>query len=94
MRLQDGRVYQGAVEDVDVKSDLATVRINAKNLPKMKLGTSKDTRPGEWVSLASHWSILLILSSYRSILLMFSSHWSILLILSSDWSLLLRLSSH
>ena len=55
-------MYQGAVEDVDVKSDLATVRINAKNLPKMKLGTSKDTRPGEWVSLASHWSILLILS--------------------------------
>ena len=37
------------VEDVDVKSDLATVRISARDLPRMKLGTSKDTRPGEWV---------------------------------------------
>lgn len=49
MRLQDGRTFTGVVEDVDVKSDLATVRINCKNLPEMKLGTSKDTRPGEWV---------------------------------------------
>ena len=49
VRLQDGRVFTGVVEDVDVKSDLATVRINCSNLPKMKLGTSKDTRPGEWV---------------------------------------------
>lgn len=49
MRLQDGRVFQGVVEDVDVKSDLATVRISARDLPRMKLGTSKDTRPGEWV---------------------------------------------
>ena len=37
------------VEDVDVRSDLATVRISCSNLPKMKLGTSKDIRPGEWV---------------------------------------------
>ena len=49
VRLQDGRAFQGVVEDVDVKSDLATVRISAKDLPRMKLGTSKDTRPGEWV---------------------------------------------
>jgi len=49
VRLQDGRVFQGVVEDVDVKSDLATVRISARDLPRMKLGTSKDTRPGEWV---------------------------------------------
>ena len=49
VRLQDGRSFAGVVEDVDVKSDLATVRINSSNLPKMKLGTSKDIRPGEWV---------------------------------------------
>lgn len=30
VRLQDGRTYQGFVEDYDVKSDLATVRIEAK----------------------------------------------------------------
>lgn len=34
------------VEDVDVKSDLATVRISARDLPRMKLGTSKDTARG------------------------------------------------
>lgn len=49
VRLQDGRVFAGKVEDVDVKSDLATVRIPCKNLPEMKLGTSSDLRPGEWV---------------------------------------------
>jgi len=49
VRLQDGRVFAGVVEDVDVRSDLATVRISCSNLPKMKLGTSKDIRPGEWV---------------------------------------------
>eukprot|EP00092_Neocalanus_flemingeri_P038353 GFUD01041756.1.p1 GENE.GFUD01041756.1~~GFUD01041756.1.p1 ORF type:complete len:447 (-),score=119.75 GFUD01041756.1:176-1516(-) len=49
VRLQDGRVFAGRVEDVDVKSDLATVRIPCKNLPEMKLGSSSDLRPGEWV---------------------------------------------
>jgi len=49
VRLQDGRTFTGVVEDVDIKSDLATVRINCKDLPQMKLGTSKDIRPGEWV---------------------------------------------
>jgi len=49
VRLQDGRTYQGYVEDYDVKSDLATVRIEAKNLPVMKLGQSSNVRPGEFV---------------------------------------------
>jgi len=49
VRLQDGRVFAGKVEDVDVKSDLATVRIPCQNLPEMKLGSSSDLRPGEWV---------------------------------------------
>ena len=49
VKLQDGRTFAGVVEDVDVKSDLATLRIDCKNLPEMKLGSSKDTRPGEWV---------------------------------------------
>ena len=49
VKLQDGRTFAGRVEDVDVKSDLATLRIDCKNLPEMKLGCSKDTRPGEWV---------------------------------------------
>ena len=49
VRLQDGRTYQGYVENYDVKSDLATVRIEARNLPVMKLGQSSDVRAGEFV---------------------------------------------
>jgi len=49
VRLQDGRVFAGRVEDVDVRSDLATLRIPCKNLPEMTLGSSSDLRPGEWV---------------------------------------------
>ena len=49
VRLYDGTVYDGIVEDIDYKSDLATVRINAKNLHVMKLGNSSDIRPGEFV---------------------------------------------
>nr|XP_024217180.1 serine protease HTRA2, mitochondrial isoform X2 [Halyomorpha halys] len=50
IRLHDGATYVGVVEDIDMKADLATVRINAgKKLPIMKLGTSEDARVGEWV---------------------------------------------
>jgi len=50
VRLADGETYNGRVEDVDVKSDLATVRISASRpLPVMRLGSSNDIRPGEWV---------------------------------------------
>lgn len=49
VRLHDGTVYSGVVEDVDIQSDLATVRINAKNLPVMPLGNSSELRPGEFV---------------------------------------------
>ena len=45
----DGRVYNGIVEDIDLKSDLATVRIPATNLPIMKLGNSAELKPGEFV---------------------------------------------
>ena len=49
VRLQDGRTFNGVVEDVDVKSDLATVRIPIKGLPTMNLGNSSSVRPGEFV---------------------------------------------
>ncbi|KAJ8925069.1 hypothetical protein NQ315_001240 [Exocentrus adspersus] len=49
VRLMDGSVFQGTVEDIDIKSDLATVRIPANNLPVMKLGSSTDLKPGEFV---------------------------------------------
>lgn len=49
VRLQDGRTFTGSVETVDSMSDLATVRIDCKNLPTLKLGNSCDLRAGEWV---------------------------------------------
>lgn len=49
VRLHDGRTFQGTVESVDIGSDLATVRIPAKNLPTLKLGVSSSLRLGEWV---------------------------------------------
>lgn len=49
VELNDGRQFQGIVEAVDPVSDLATVRINCKNLPTMKLGDSSSVRSGEWV---------------------------------------------
>lgn len=49
VKLSDGRTYPGIVEDVDTKSDLATVRINCKNLTAMKLGESSHLKSGEWV---------------------------------------------
>ncbi|KAG6464825.1 hypothetical protein O3G_MSEX014753 [Manduca sexta] len=45
----DGSTHTGLVEDVDVKSDLATLRIPVNGLPTMKLGSSADIKPGEWV---------------------------------------------
>ena len=49
VRLLDGTMYDGVVEDVDLQGDLATVRIDKKNLPVMKLGSSANLRPGEFV---------------------------------------------
>lgn len=49
VRLQDGRKFVGHVETVDERSDLATLRIDCRNLPTLKLGNSADLRVGEWV---------------------------------------------
>ena len=38
--LQDGRTFAGVVEDADVGSDLATVRIQASGLPTMKVNVT------------------------------------------------------
>lgn len=49
VKLLDGRTFPGVVESIDPTSDLATVRINCKNLPTMQLGESSSIRSGEWV---------------------------------------------
>ncbi|VDI22557.1 HtrA serine peptidase 2 [Mytilus galloprovincialis] len=49
VKLQDGRVVKGQVQAVDSVTDLATVKIDEKNLPVLKLGKSSASRPGEFV---------------------------------------------
>jgi len=46
--LNDKRVFDGTVVGIDGFSDLAIVKINAKDLPTVTIGSSKDLRPGEF----------------------------------------------
>ncbi|XP_035212286.1 serine protease HTRA2, mitochondrial-like [Stegodyphus dumicola] len=49
VKLYNGEEYEGVVENIDTETDLATVRIKAKNLPVLPLGQSSKLRPGEFV---------------------------------------------
>jgi Do/DeqQ family serine protease len=46
--LKDGRTLQGKVLGWDKVTDVAVVKIEAKNLPTVKLGNSDQLQPGEW----------------------------------------------
>ena len=47
--LPDGRQFKGEVKGQDLRSDLAIVKINAKDLPVAVLGDSDNLRIGQWV---------------------------------------------
>lgn len=47
--LSDGREFQGEVKGSDPRSDLAVIKINARNLPIARLGDSDSVRIGQWV---------------------------------------------
>jgi len=49
VRLTDRREYKAKVIGVDKESDVALIKIDAKNLPVVKVGTSRDAKVGEWV---------------------------------------------
>jgi len=49
VRLTDKREFKAKVVGVDPRSDVAVVKIDAANLPTMKIGDAKKLRPGEWV---------------------------------------------
>jgi len=49
VRLTDKREFKAKVVGVDTRSDVAVVKIDAANLPTMKIGDAKKLRPGEWV---------------------------------------------
>ncbi|MEH6581926.1 MAG: DegQ family serine endoprotease [Halioglobus sp.] len=49
VRLSDRREYDAEVIGTDPRSDLALLRVNAKNLPVLTLGKAGELEVGEWV---------------------------------------------
>lgn len=49
VKLTDGREFKAKVLGVDKASDVAVLKINASNLPTVKIGNSSQMRVGEWV---------------------------------------------
>jgi serine protease Do len=49
VKLTDRREYRAKVLGADPKTDIAVLKIDAKNLPVVALGNVKDLRVGEWV---------------------------------------------
>jgi serine protease Do len=47
--LKDGRKFTGKVVGSDSSLDLAIIKVDARDLPSLKLGDSSRIRPGEWV---------------------------------------------
>ncbi|MBI3791310.1 MAG: trypsin-like peptidase domain-containing protein [Gemmatimonadetes bacterium] len=47
--LRDGQTYTAKILGADEANDLAVLKIDARNLPTAKLGTSDDLLVGEWV---------------------------------------------
>ena len=49
VRLTDRREYTAKVIGVDTRSDIAIIKIQAKDLPTVKIGESRSLKVGEWV---------------------------------------------
>ncbi len=49
VKLTDRREYTAKVVGKDPKSDIALIKIDARNLPVVKIGQSRNIRVGEWV---------------------------------------------
>ena len=49
VKLQDRREYRAKVLGSDPKTDVAVLKIDAKNLPIVPIGKSSDLKVGEWV---------------------------------------------
>lgn len=49
VKLSDRREFKAKVVGSDDQTDIAVLRIDAKNLPAVKLGDSKSVRVGDWV---------------------------------------------
>jgi serine protease Do len=49
VQMTDRREYKAKVIGVDPKSDIAVIKINAHDLPTVKIGDSRKLKVGEWV---------------------------------------------
>ncbi|MFL6550092.1 MAG: DegQ family serine endoprotease [Povalibacter sp.] len=49
VKMTDRREYEAKVIGVDERTDVAVIKIEAKNLPTVKLGDASKLKPGEWV---------------------------------------------
>jgi serine protease Do len=49
VRLQDGRTFEARIVGTDPATDLAVLRIQARDLVPARFGSSRDVRVGEWV---------------------------------------------
>ena len=49
VKLTDKREFKAKVLGLDTASDVAVLKIDAKDLPAVKIGTAANTRVGEWV---------------------------------------------
>jgi hypothetical protein len=49
VKLTDRREFQAKVLGADPKTDIAVLKIDAKNLPTVQLGSSRDLQVGQWV---------------------------------------------
>lgn len=50
IRLTDKREFTGKVLGLDKQTDIAVIKINASNLPVLKIGSSEELKVGEWVA--------------------------------------------
>ncbi len=46
--LKNGRVFEGRVVGIDRLTDIAVLKVDARDLPTVKLGDSERLSPGEW----------------------------------------------
>lgn len=49
VQLADHRKYKAQLIGIDKAADVALLRINARNLPKIEMASEVDTRVGDWV---------------------------------------------
>ena len=49
VRLTDRREFPAKVIGIDTRSDIAVIKIKAKNLPTVKIGDSSELKVGQWV---------------------------------------------